>query len=562
MDSFREYRKWTERKYFDDRTREELKSIKDDKKEIASRFAKELEFGTAGLRGVLGAGTYRMNIYTVRRISYAIAKHVISLGEEAVKAGIVIGHDTRNCSDEFAKEAASVYAGMGIRTYLYNMLCPVPVLSFSVRELCCSMGVMITASHNPKEYNGYKVYGPDGAQLSPDDSDKISKIASETKDYTKIPRFDYDILRKEGKIEDQPSYLREKYFEAIEKLCVHGDDMEEEKKNFKVVYTPLHGTGAFWVPDILKRIGMENVYPVKEQMIPDGNFSTVPVPNPENVSVYDLAVKLAEEKNANLILATDPDADRTGVFAKGRDGFVMLSGNQIGILLLNYLISDKQKKNAMPKDPFVVSTVVSTRLTKKICEAKGVEYRDVLTGFKFIGEQIAISEETGKGNFIFGFEESYGYLAGSYARDKDAVASCMLLSEAAATYASQGKTLLDVLNDIYREFGYSCEKQVSLMLSNPAEGASAFMTRLRRAPISLDCSKVTGIKDYLKEETGLPKSDVLYYTLEDGWFCVRPSGTEPKVKLYFGASGKCPKCAETICDRIKDEASAKIKELF
>ena len=424
MTPYETYVKWLKNEYFDPETRDELWNIKDDPEEIERRFQKELDFGTAGLRGIIGAGTFRMNIYTVRRISFALATLIRRKGPEYMKKGVIIGHDTRNMSSEFAREAASVLAGEGIKTYLWDKLCPVPVLSFSVREMGCAAGIMITASHNPKEYNGYKVYGPDGAQLSLDDSRAVSDIAKEIEDYKYLPVYDYDELVREGRIEPQPEDLGDRYFNRIEELCINKDRDSEDKKNFNVVYTPLHGTGALWVPEILKRTGISNVHVVKEQMIPDGDFNTVPVPNPEDKRVYAMALELCRKCGSDLILATDPDSDRTGVAVRKGEETVLLNGNQIAIVLLNYLITKRREAGIMPEQPFAVSTVVSTRLAEDICKDNGVEYRKVLTGFKFIGEQIAKSEASGKGNFIFGFEESYGKICQRQGRGGILYAAC------------------------------------------------------------------------------------------------------------------------------------------
>ncbi len=560
------YEMWTSDVYFAD-TWEELNTAGENSADVRDRFYKELDFGTAGIRGIMGAGTNRMNAYVVRRLSYAIAKHIVSKGEDAMKRGIVIGYDSRNNSELYAKEAAAIYAGFGIRTYIHGEICPVPLLSFSVRHLKTEAGVMITASHNPKEYNGYKVYGADGAQLSLEDSAGVSKIVASIEDYRSVPKFNYNFLLGIKKISIVKRSVREAYLQTIMKLAQEAPI----ESDLKIVYTPLHGAGAKFVPEALSRLGLTQVTLVEEQMAPNGDFPTVKVPNPEDPGAYHIALELAKNIGADLILATDPDSDRTGAYALNEQGeYEMLNGNQLGILLLA-----KRASGKMPEKPFAVSTIVSTRLSEKICKAYGVEYVDVLTGFKFIGEQIMLREEQGDQNFIFGFEESYGYLAGSYARDKDAVASCMLLAETAAFYKKQGKTLFQALNEIYAQFGAQAETQISLTLSG--EAGLAKMAKLM-ADLRSCNGKVLDIcpsvyKDYKSsveihfDETGnvteegiisLPKSDVLYYTYPDFWFCLRPSGTEPKVKVYFGAGGEDRMKAQENVLKVRDMVKTKL----
>ncbi len=560
------YEQWTSDIYYAD-VWTELNEIADDPAAIRDRFYKELDFGTAGIRGVMGAGTNRMNAYVVRRLSYAIAKHIISKGEAAMNRGIVIGYDSRNNSEVFAKEAAAIYAGFGIRTYIHGEICPVPLLSFSVRHLKTEAGVMITASHNPKEYNGYKVYGADGAQLSLEDSAGVSAIVATIEDYRSVPKFNYGFLLGIKKISVVKKSVREAYLQTIMKLV----DVAPVDTDLKIVYTPLHGAGAAFVPEALHRLGIQHVTTVAEQMAPNGDFPTVKVPNPEDPGAYHIALDLAKAEDADLILATDPDSDRTGAYAKNEQGeYEMLNGNQLGVLLLARRASGK-----LPEKAFAVSTIVSTRLSEQICKAYGVQYVDVLTGFKFIGEQIVKREENGDQTFIFGFEESYGYLAGSYARDKDAVASCMLLADTAAYYKKQGKTLFDALNDLYAQFGAHAETQVSLTLSGEAGLAkmAKLMCDLRacNGKVLDTCPMV--YKDY-KTQTALtfdangqvagenkidlPASDVLYYTYPDFWFCLRPSGTEPKVKVYFGATGKDRQTAQANTAKVKEQVMAKL----
>ena len=571
------YKQWSSMPYFDANTRAELAAIEGDDAEIRDRFYKELEFGTAGIRGVIGAGTNRINVYVVRRVSHGIAQMIVKRGPEAMKAGIVIGYDSRNFSKEFAMEAASVFAGNGIKVYMHPEICPVPVLSYSIRKLKCAAGVMVTASHNPKEYNGYKAYGSDGAQIPPEDSKIITDVINKITDYTKLPKFDYNFFVKNRTIKILDDKVRNSYFKEIKKLLVNKERLKENAANLKLVYTPLHGAGAKWVPEVLTDLGFSNLNVVKEQMEPNGDFPTVNVPNPEDRGAYDLAVELAEKCGANLTLATDPDSDRTGAFIKSKSGeYVMLNGNQIGVVLLEYILSTRAQDKTLPENPFVVSTIVSTDLAAAICANYDVEYIQVLTGFKFIGEQIALLEEQGDKHFVFGFEESYGYLAGSYARDKDGVASCMLLAEAASYYAAQDMTLLDALEAIYEKYGYYAEMQVSLTLKG--ESGIAKMAELMDSFRSKKGSVVEGEINVFKdistsiaydcktgEETAvkLPKSNVLYYELDCGWFAIRPSGTEPKIKFYFGICDKnSMNDAWDKAEAIKASLMASVQELL
>lgn len=553
------YKQWSEDPYFDEATRKELAAIKDDSAEIRERFYTQLAFGTAGIRGILGAGTNRINIYVVRRVSYGIAQLLKGKGSKACKDGVVIAYDSRNMSREFAMEAASVYAGNGIKVYLHKDVCPVPILSFSVRHLGTAAGVMVTASHNPKEYNGYKAYGSDGAQLSPEDSKIVQDIMEQYEDYTKLPVYDFEALKAGNMIEIVGDTVYEAYFTAIKKLIADKETLNRTAGDLKLVYTPVHGAGAEFIPGLLKDLGFTKLLCVEPQMIHDGNFPTVPVPNPEDKGVYTLAIEIAEAHQANLILASDPDADRTGVAVRNKEGeYVLLTGNQIGILLLNYILMGKKRSGSLQGNEFVVSTIVSTRMTKDICKKYGVAYKDVLTGFKFIGEQITLREEQGDEKYLFAFEESFGYLLGSYARDKDAVSACMMVAETAAYYASRGMTLLDALEEIYREFGYWAESQKSFTFQGEAGVGKmkALMEHFRREQENmLPAGTVKHFTDYAKgpEVTGLPVSNVLYYEMEDSWLCIRPSGTEPKIKLYFGAKGDTMEIAQGKMDALKTE---------
>ncbi len=545
------YKQWSEDPYFDEASRKELAAIKDDSAEIRERFYTQLAFGTAGIRGIIGAGTNRINIYVVRRVSYGIAQLLKGKGSKACKDGVVIAYDSRNMSREFAMEAASVYAGNGIKVYLHKDVCPVPILSFSVRHLGTAAGVMVTASHNPKEYNGYKAYGSDGAQLSPEDSKIVLDIIAQYEDYTKLPVYNFGALQAAGMIEMVGASIYEAYFTAIKKLIADKETLDKTASELKLVYTPVHGAGAKFIPALLKELGFSKLFCVEPQMIHDGNFPTVPVPNPEDKGVYTLAIEIAEKNQASLILASDPDADRTGVAVRDKNGeYVLLTGNQIGILLLNYILKGKKRNGSLKGNEFVVSTIVSTRMTRDICNKYNVAYKDVLTGFKFIGEQITLREEQGNERYLFAFEESFGYLLGSYARDKDAVSACMMVAETAAYYASRDMTLLDALEEIYREFGYWAESQKSFVFQGEAGAGKmkALMKHFRNEKENiLPDGTVKRFTDYTKgpEATGLPVSDVLYYEMEDSWLCIRPSGTEPKIKLYFGAKGDNMRTAQS-----------------
>lgn len=571
------YNIWRESLYFDADTRSELLAVDGNEAEIRDRFYRELDFGTAGIRAVIGAGTNRINKYVVRRVSIGIAKMIVARGEKAMRSGVVIGYDSRNFSFDFAKEAASVFAGFGINVFLHPDITPVPVLSYSIRQLRCDVGIMITASHNPKEYNGYKVYGSDGAQIPPEDSAFVSNVINKIKDYTKMPAFDYEYFRRRNKIKFVKESVYKEYMAAVKRLTVNENIVKEHAGELNLVYTPLHGAGAKWVPKLLGELGYEKLSVVKEQMIPDGNFPTVKVPNPEDRGAYDLAVALAEKNGANLILATDPDSDRTGAFVKSADGeFVMLNGNQIGALLLEYILSVKSKSEGALNNGFVVSTIVSSTLARAICEHYGVEFIQVLTGFKFIGEQIVLLQEQGNKKFLFGFEESYGYLAGSYCRDKDGVAACMLLAETACYYNTMGMTLLDAVEELYKKYGYYTDMQVSLELKGEQglEKMAELMQSLRNMKGNVIKKEITEFRDIQTSEaldckTGaiteikLPKSNVLQYILDNGWFAIRPSGTEPKIKFYFGVRSAVNMTdAREKAEEIKTELMTVVKSII
>lgn len=520
---------------------EELKSIDGKDEEIYDRFYRELEFGTAGLRGVIGAGTNRMNIYTVRRATQGLAQYV--LGEGGSK--VAIAYDSRIKSTLFAREAARVLAANGIKVYIYKELMPTPMLSYAVRELGCTSGIVVTASHNPAKYNGYKAYGADGAQLSVENSQKVLDLVNEVNMFSSVRLCDFDEAVREGTIEYIGDELIEKYLEAVKSRSI-----EKVRGDFKVIYTPLNGTGNKPVREILKRIGIENVTVVPEQEFPDGSFPTAPFPNPEIRQAFECALSLSKTVPADLLLATDPDCDRVGIAVKDGDDFTLMSGNEVGACLLDYILSRRKANGTLPKDPVAVKTIVSTPLADKIAAKYGCKLISVLTGFKYIGEQAGILEAKGEQErFVFGFEESYGYLAGAYVRDKDAVVASMLICEMAAFYKNEGKTLLDVINGLYAEHGMVYSSQNSFTFEGAAgmKKMQSIMDDLRALPPKkIGENSVIAISDYESSEktelkTGkktvitLPKSNVLYYDLDENGsnLIVRPSGTEPKIKVYI-----------------------------
>lgn len=546
------YQFWLSNDYFDAATREELAKIKEDKKEIEERFYKDLEFGTGGLRGIIGAGTNRINLYTIRIASQGLANYVSGNGEGAKSRGIVIAHDSRRFSVEFALEAAKVFCQNGIKTYLFDELKPTPELSFAVRELQAFAGIVVTASHNPKEYNGYKVYGEDGAQLSLEGSNTIINEVGKITDITTVIAMNREEALEKGLLKMIGNEIDDAYINRLKLLVLNPEVIAQEGKNLKIVYTPIHGTGNKPVRRILSEVGFESVLVVKEQEEPDTEFSTVKYPNPEEKEVFTLAINLAKETDADLIMGTDPDADRLGVLVKLPTGqFEVLTGNQTGCLLLEYILETLKEKRIMPLNGFVVKTIVTTELSRAIVKNYGVELVEVLTGFKFIGEQILFREERGKQKYIFGFEESFGYLLGTHARDKDAVVTCMLVAEMAAYYKSKGLNLYDALTALYEKYGYYAEDITNFTL----KGKEGIM-KIEETIEILRSQKherfgyfnVQAIRDYndskrldmLEGHTDildLPQSNVLYYELsEKSWFCIRPSGTEPKLKIYYGST--------------------------
>ena len=552
MDYKEIYNQWLENPYFDEATKEELKAIKDDENEIKERFYMDLEFGTAGLRGIIGAGTNRMNIYVVRRATQGLANYIAKVDKKS--QGVAIAYDSRHMSPEFAQEAALCLAANGIKAYIFETLRPTPELSFAVRHLGCVAGINVTASHNPPEYNGYKVYWEDGAQITPPHDTGIMGEVKAISDWNTVKTMDKEEAVKAGLFEVIGQAVDDAYMAELKKQIIHMDAIQAEGKNLKIVYTPLHGTGNIPARRILKELGFENVYVVPEQELPNGDFPTVSYPNPEAAEAFELGLKLAKEVDADIVLATDPDADRLGVRVKDKNGeYHDLTGNMSGCLLANYELSQRNAVNgSLPEDGALVKTIVTTNLADAIAKGYNVNLIEVLTGFKYIGQQILGFENSGKGTYLFGFEESYGCLIGTYARDKDAIVATMALCEAAAYYKTQGKTLWDAMIDMYEEFGYYKDaiQAVTMKGIEGLQKIQEIMTTLRQnPPAEFAGHKVTAVRDYKLDEitdlatgekkpTGLPNSNVLYYELtDDAWVCVRPSGTEPKVKFYYGVKG-------------------------
>ena len=539
------YEKWLKSPVLSAEEKAELQSIADDKKEIEMRFAKGLSFGTAGLRGTMKTGMNAMNTHTVAHATQGLA--CLILQEKRAADGVAIAYDSRNNSELFAKTAACVLAANGIQVYLFDDLRPTPELSFALRELGCVAGINITASHNPKEYNGYKAYWEDGAQLPPEHADTVSAEIAKLDIFADIKTMDYDAAIKSGLITVIGAEIDEKYLQAVLAQAVNPDAVKKVADELKIVYTPLHGAGHRLVPEVMKRIGLKHLYPVEEQMVIDGNFPTVKKPNPEYPDVFTLGIDIANKVGSDLIVATDPDADRVGVMTRTPDGsFTTITGNQMGALLVDYIITAYNETNTMPFNPYVVKTIVTSELTAKICAANGVKMHNVLTGFKFIGEVIKNYEKTGDGTFLFGFEESYGYLKGTYARDKDSVVASMLICEMTAFYKAKGMTLSDALHAIWEKYGFSYESTQEAYMEglDGAARMAALMDSLRNDPPKQFAGvKVKLVGDYLKETitengvvtpTGLPRSNVLYYRLEnDDVIVARPSGTEPKIKYYY-----------------------------
>lgn len=571
------YEGWLNNPYFDEATKDELKGIANDENEIKERFYADLEFGTAGLRGIIGAGTNRMNVYTVRKATQGLANYIASVGGK--EKGVAIAYDSRRMSPEFADEAALCLAANGIKAYVFESLRPTPELSYAVRKLSCIAGINITASHNPPEYNGYKVYWEDGAQITPPHDTGIMDEVKKVTDYSTVKTMDKEAAKAVGLYTVIGQDIDDAYIEELKSQVIHWDAIKAEQKNLKIVYSPLHGTGNIPARRVLKELGFENVYVVKEQELPDGEFPTVSYPNPEAKEAFELGLKLAKEVDADLVLATDPDADRLGVYVKDdKTGeYITLTGNMSGCLLADYEIGQRAASKGLPEDGALISTIVTTNMAAAIARAYGVKFIEVLTGFKFIGQQILGFETSGKGTYLFGFEESYGCLIGTHARDKDAIVATMALCEAAAYYKSQGKTLWDAMIDMYEKYGYYKDDIKSITLKG-IEGLAKIQEILETLrndpPVQIGDYKVLSARDYKKDTiknmetgavspTGLPNSNVLYYDLnDDAWLCVRPSGTEPKVKFYYGVKGTSLKDADDKSAALGEKVLAMIQEML
>lgn len=572
------YEEWMSNPYFDEDTKKELAAIADDDNEIKERFFADLEFGTAGLRGIIGAGINRMNIYVVRRATQGLANYIKKQGGE--NKGVAIAYDSRRMSPEFSEEAALCLAANGIKAYRFESLRPTPELSFAVRHLGCIAGINVTASHNPPEYNGYKVYWEDGAQITPPHDSGIMAEVKAITDLSTCKTMDKAEAEKAGLYVTIGAEVDDVYIAELKKLVLHQDCIDKYGKDIKIVYTPLHGTGNIPARRVLKEIGFENVYVVPEQELPDGEFPTVSYPNPEAAEAFELALKLAKEKDADLVLATDPDADRLGVYVKDTKSgeYITLTGNMSGCLLADYEISQMKAINgSLPEDGALIKTIVTSNLADEIAKAYNIRLIEVLTGFKYIGQQILNFETTGKGTYLFGFEESYGCLIGTHARDKDAIVATMALCEAAAYFKSQGKTLWDAMVDMYDKYGYCIDAIQSISLKG-IEGLAKIqeiMNTLRdNTPTKIGKYDVLSARDYKADTiknlatgevtaTGLPSSNVLYYDLsEDAWLCVRPSGTEPKVKFYYGVKGTSLDNAKQLSEEMGKEVLDMINKML
>jgi phosphoglucomutase len=553
MNYMEKYDMWLENPLIDDETKQELLALKGNDKEIEDRFYKDLEFGTGGLRGVIGAGSNRMNKYTVAKATQGLANYIKKAGDKAVAGGVAIAYDSRRKSPDFALDAALVLCANGIKTYLYSELQPTPVLSYTVRELGATAGIVVTASHNPPEYNGYKVYWSDGGQVPPHLDSEIIREVNQVESFEDIRTMSVQHAKDKRLLHYIGEDILSKYIDRVKGLCINKDLVEKEGKDLKVIYTPIHGSGNIPVRRVLKELGFEQVTVVPEQEMPDPDFSTVAYPNPEEKEVFTLAIDLAESKGADLIIGTDPDCDRVGVVVRNKQGdYVTLTGNQTGALLVHYCLSALKSLGKLPENSCIIKTIVTSEMGRKIADSFGAETIDTLTGFKFIGEKIKEFEETGSHTFILGYEESYGYLSGNFVRDKDAVIASMLICEMAAYYQSKGMSLYEGLAALWEQYGYYKESLKSIQMAGKEgmEKIQSLMSELRGSkPKEISGIPVVSIEDYLESKavdvrTGeeskieLPVSNVLKYKLEDGsWFCVRPSGTEPKIKLYFSVIG-------------------------
>jgi len=572
MNYLEEYKKWMESTFIDEETKKELKEIENNEKEIEDRFYKNLEFGTAGLRGIIGTGTNRMNKYTVSKATQGLANFIIK--EKGQARGVAIAYDSRNMSKEFSEIAANCLNANGIKAYVFEELRPVPELSYAVRRLGCIAGIMITASHNPAQYNGYKVYWADGAQIVAPKDKQIIEEVNNVQNYEDAKRMEKNLAIKLGLYNVIGKEIDNSYIEELKKLSINPNIIREQE-DLKIVYTPLHGTGNIPVQRILKEIGLENVFVVPEQEKPDGNFPTVEFPNPEDKKAFKMALELAKKENAEIVLATDPDADRLGIYAKNNKtgNYMPFTGNMSAMLIAEYMFSQKKEKGILPINGALITTIVSTNLAKAIARNYNLKLFEVLTGFKFIGEKIKQFEETKQYSYEFGFEESYGCLVGTHSRDKDAIVAIMMLCEAAAFYKSQGISLWEQMINIYEKYGYYVEDAKSIILEG-AEGSlkiKEILNNLRKNPLEkIGNYKVLEFRDYKEEiiknmvteeisKTDLPNSNVLYYELEgDSWCCVRPSGTEPKIKLYFGVKEETMQKAQEELEKIKEDMIKKL----
>ncbi|HDR7798652.1 TPA: phospho-sugar mutase [Bacillus tropicus] len=564
-----EFSRWLSYAELDAELKEQLENMKQDEKKIEDSFYKNLEFGTGGMRGELGAGTNRLNVYTVRKATQGLAKFIEKLGEEAKKRGVVVAYDSRHKSPEFAMEVAATLGAHGITTYVFESLRPTPVLSFAVRHLHTVSGIVLTASHNPPEYNGYKVYGEDGGQLPPKEADELISYVNAVEDELTVEVADVEQLKADGLLHIIGQEVDDAYATELNNVIINKEMVQKVGKDLKIVFTPLHGTSNISVRRGLEEVGFTDVTVVKEQELPDPNFSTVKSPNPEEHAAFEYAIRDGEKIGADVLIATDPDADRLGVAVRNHDGeFQVLTGNQTGALMLDYLLSQKKENGTLPENGVVLKTIVTSEIGRTIAKAYGLDTVDTLTGFKFIGEKIKQYEESGQYEFQFGYEESYGYLIRPFCRDKDAVQSVLFACEVAAYYKSQGKTLYDGLLEVFEKYGFFREDLVSLTLKGKdgAEQIQAMMATFRENPpkevagltvVAVEdykASIITSLQDGHKEEIHLPKSNVLKYQLEDGsWFCLRPSGTEPKIKFYFGVQDNSLQNSEQKLLTIKED---------
>ncbi|MDM5372753.1 phospho-sugar mutase [Bacillus cereus] len=564
-----EFSRWLSYAQLDAELKEQLENMKQDEKKIEDSFYKNLEFGTGGMRGELGAGTNRLNVYTVRKATKGLASFIEKLGEEAKKRGVVVAYDSRHKSPEFAMEVAATLGARGITTYVFESLRPTPVLSFAVRHLHTVSGIVLTASHNPPEYNGYKVYGEDGGQLPPKEADELISYVNAVEDELTVEVADVEQLKADGLLHIIGQEVDDAYAAELNNIIINKEMVQKVGKDLKIVFTPLHGTSNISVRRGLKEVGFTDVTVVKEQELPDPNFSTVKSPNPEEHAAFEYAIRDGEKVGADVLIATDPDADRLGVAVRNHNGeFQVLTGNQTGALMLDYLLSQKKENGTLPENGVVLKTIVTSEIGRTIAKAYGLDTVDTLTGFKFIGEKIRQYEESGQYEFQFGYEESYGYLIRPFCRDKDAVQSVLFACEVAAYYKSQGKTLYDGLLEVFEKYGFFREDLVSLTLKGKdgAEKIQEMMATFRENPpkevagltvVAVEdykASIVTSLQDGHKEEIHLPKSNVLKYQLEDGsWFCLRPSGTEPKIKFYFGVKDSSLQNSEQKLLTIKED---------